>query len=126
MPITPEQGREMMIRLGMVKGPGDDGSGQGVPAGEEIVSLHNPIKEWCDSQFPQVPYFYTRPDKASGSKPGTPDFALLYKGKVIIVECKTRDGKLSPEQLAFKVLAEMQGHTVHVVRDMEHFRSLVN
>lgn len=48
---------------------------------------------------------------------GEPDFVILAdSGRVLLVECKTRTGKLSPEQLAIKVQAETLGHVVHVVR----------
>lgn len=97
----------------------------GVEGGTEIENLHRPIEDWCRHQHPIVPYFYTRPDKASGAMPGTVDFGLLYRGKIILVECKTRDGKVSPVQAIWHRLAELQGHTVHVVRSMDEFHRLI-
>ena len=57
---------------------------------------------------------------------GEPDFVIAANnGRVLFVECKSRVGKLSPVQLAFKVQAERLGHTVHVVRSMEEFLAIV-
>ena len=53
---------------------------------------------------------------------GEPDFVILADGgRVLLVECKSRSGKLSPAQAALKHHAEKLGHTVQVVRSMEEF-----
>ncbi len=53
---------------------------------------------------------------------GEPDFVILADGgRVLFVECKSRNGKLSPAQAALKFHAEKLGHTVHVVRSMQEF-----
>lgn len=125
--ITPQQAQEMIERTERNRGrlPPQESSGQGVPAGEEIAKLHNPIIKWCNEQYPQVPFFYTRPDKPSGAMPGTPDFGLLYKRNLIVVECKTVDGKLSEDQQTWRHLCMMQGFKFHVVRTIEAFYELV-
>ena len=57
---------------------------------------------------------------------GEPDFTILADGgRVLFVECKTRNGKLSPAQAALKFHAEKLGHTVHVVRSLEEFMEVV-
>ncbi len=57
---------------------------------------------------------------------GEPDFVILADGgRVVLVECKSRSGKLSPAQAALKRHAEKLGHTVHVVRSMEDFLKLL-
>lgn len=122
--ITPEQYREMQVRVGMVKPEPVGGVKCGVPSGEEIDHLHNPIIEWCRTN--RVPYVHARPDKESTIGEGVCDFILPYQGKVFFVECKTREGKLSPAQLAFKVMLEMQGHELRVIRDMDAFYKLMN
>jgi Holliday junction resolvase len=54
--------------------------------------------------------------------PGEPDFVILADGgKVILVECKSRTGKLSVDQQAIAAWAEKLGHKVHVVRSMQEF-----
>ena len=58
---------------------------------------------------------------------GEPDFVILASGgRLLLVECKTRTGKLSPAQAALKFHAEKLGHAVHVVRSMEEFFGVVN
>lgn len=53
---------------------------------------------------------------------GEPDFILLAdEGRTILVECKTRTGKLSVEQSAMISHAAARGHTIHVVRSFEEF-----
>jgi hypothetical protein len=94
-------------------------------ASREIKDLHEPILRWARSQIPFVPVFYTRPDKASGAFPGTPDFAILYKRQCILIECKTRIGKIRPEQTAWGIAAAGQGFQVHIVRSLSEFSSLI-
>jgi len=53
---------------------------------------------------------------------GEPDFVILAAGgRVLLVECKSRSGKLSPAQAALKHHAEALGHTIHVVRSLADF-----
>lgn len=63
---------------------------------------------------------------------GEPDFVILgshppkYDGDtgyafVLFVECKSRTGKLSPEQSAMRHHAARLGHVIHVVRSFEEF-----
>ena len=57
---------------------------------------------------------------------GEPDFIILADaGRVFFVECKTRTGKLSREQQAFKVGAEFNGHTIHIVRSFNDFLNIL-
>ena len=58
---------------------------------------------------------------------GEPDFVILADGgRVLFVECKSRNGKLSPAQAALKHHAEKLGHAVHVVRSMKEFLEVAN
>jgi hypothetical protein len=57
---------------------------------------------------------------------GEPDFVILAdRGRVFLIEAKSKSGKLKPEQLALKVWAETLGHTPHVVRSMEEYRKAI-
>jgi hypothetical protein len=57
---------------------------------------------------------------------GEPDFVVLADGgRVLLVECKSRNGKLSPAQAALKHHAEKLGHTVHIVRSLVEFQKLL-
>ncbi len=57
---------------------------------------------------------------------GEPDFTILAdKGRVHFIECKTRTGKLTPEQLGIAIRAEQLGHKVNVVRHIEQFMEAI-
>lgn len=57
---------------------------------------------------------------------GEPDFVILANdGRVILVEAKSRKGKLSPAQNAMRVHAETLGHTIHVVHSLEEFLNVL-
>jgi hypothetical protein len=54
---------------------------------------------------------------------GEPDFIILAEGgRVLLVECKTATGKLSPEQQAVAAWAAKLGHSIKIVRSMDEFR----
>jgi hypothetical protein len=54
--------------------------------------------------------------------PGEPDMVCLTdNGGLLLIEAKTRTGKLSPDQQAIHAWARKLGHTVHVVRSFEEF-----
>ena len=57
---------------------------------------------------------------------GEPDFVILTPGgRLLLVECKTSQGKLSPEQLAIACHARKLGHSIHVIRSQQEFRQLI-
>lgn len=58
---------------------------------------------------------------------GEPDFLVLCPGgKLFMIECKTRKGKLSTEQLGVMAWAQRLGHTIHLIRTYTGFLDLVN
>jgi hypothetical protein len=88
--------------------------------------LHNMIRLWCDGQHPRVKYAYQRTDKPSGLAAGFPDFLLLMpNGKILLIECKRKGGKLSDDQLAFHKELDMLGHKCHVVYTFAEFLTIV-
>lgn len=91
----------------------------------EIEQLHNPIIAWCRAQVPQVPFIHSRPDKATGSTLGAPDFVICYRGKILMIELKTETGKLSKDQRIWHHLAKLQGVEVLTLRDMASFYKAV-
>lgn len=121
--ITPQQALEMMQRLAQNRkdaAPAKCDDSVFEPVSKEIP-LHGQIMKWCQDQHPQVPLIHTNPTKSSRATPGAPDFVLVYRGKVLLIECKKRDGKLSPDQRLWHHLAELQGVPVAVVRSMDEF-----
>ena len=86
------------------------------------------------------PFIHNRMDRMSTSTIGAPDFVILgvYSSRgvtqffdrtnspeIYLIECKTRTGKLSVEQLGFQRMAERIGHRVHVVRSLEEFLKVI-
>lgn len=70
---------------------------------------------------------HSRMDIPSTVAKGVPDFIILAsKGRLIMVECKSKTGKLTPEQMGFKIMAEHLEHTVHIVRSFTEFLEVVN
>jgi hypothetical protein len=58
---------------------------------------------------------------------GEPDFVILVAGgRLLLVEAKSRQGKLSPIQQARIAHARKLGHVIHVVRSQKQFRELAN
>lgn len=57
---------------------------------------------------------------------GECDFQIYASdSRAFLIECKSKTGKVSPEQQAFAAQAWKNGHTVHLVRSMTHFLELV-
>jgi hypothetical protein len=89
----------------------------------EIRELHNPIIQWCRNNG--AVYIRARPDKESTIAIGACDFVIFFKGKVLLVECKTSRGKLRPEQTYWHSKAQDNGFPVHVIRSFRAFLKLV-
>jgi len=49
----------------------------------------------------------------------------MDEGRLLLVECKTKIGKLTTEQRGMIQWAERLGHTIYVVRSMEDFLSII-
>jgi hypothetical protein len=125
--ITPEQANEMLHRLEKNK-KRETPTIEDIPiegVAMEIVGLHVPIIRWCQQQVPAVPFYHSRSDKAATIDRGAPDFCLIYKGKPILIECKSKTGKLTEDQRNWIYCSELQGVTVHIIRSMEEFFELV-
>lgn len=96
-----------------------DAVSTGVPVECESL-LHNQII--CECKRRQWIYFHSRMDRPTGSTIGQPDFILLLpNGRTLLIECKSKTGKLSSEQLGMIIWAKKLGHTIHVICSMEEF-----
>ena len=87
--------------------------------------LHERILAHCrDHKWPVI---HARMDRESTIANGAPDFTILAdRARVFLIECKTAKGKLSIDQMAFGILAEVNGHKVHVVRSFDAFLEIVS
>lgn len=96
-----------------------------VPAvgGDKEADLHREILAECKRRG--FIAFHGSMAHSTFRTPGEPDFIILAdKGRVILVECKAGKGKLSPEQRAIHIWADVLGHTVHVIRTLHQFIEL--
>lgn len=122
MPISEFQLRQMLDKPGMRKPVSD------VPEDASVkeLPLHDKIIEHCDAQRPRWKYIRANPVVKSTIKKGAQDFTVFLPGGVTLcIECKSRDGKLDPEQRIWAREMEMLGHHVHLVRSYSEFLSLV-
>lgn len=92
---------------------------------ENEGDIHNAIIAFCKRML--WIYFHGSMASRTARTIGEPDFVILAdKGRVFFIECKTKIGKLSPEQLGIKMWAEKLGHQIHVVRSVDEFLRVVN
>lgn len=88
--------------------------------------LHEMIISWCRRQDPQIPFGHGRMDKKTGRTPGEPDFYLMLPGgRLLLIECKTETGDVSPDQKLFASSCKSVGHEVFIVRGYAAFLQLV-
>lgn len=91
---------------------------------EDEGELHADIKRHCDRMGWR--YVNSRMDKRSRVGEGVTDFIIAAdKGRTFWIECKSRTGKLSLDQLAFITWLEKLGHEVAVVDSMAGFLEAV-
>ena len=55
---------------------------------------------------------------------GTPDAYFIMSKRIVWLEMKTKDGKLSEAQLRFKDMVTAVGHTYAVIRDIYDLQKL--
>lgn len=97
---------------------------EAVPAGEELT-LHTQIiaelrrRGWT--------FVYHDPTRRTGATLGCPDFIIYAaEGRVLNVECKTENGKLSADQEKFRDGVVAQGHSFFVVRSLKRFNQIAD
>ena len=90
---------------------------------EKELQLHDSILRECDRRGWLV--VHARMDEPTTVARGVPDFIIFADGLVLLIECKTKIGKLTCDQLAWHAWAKKMGQTVHVVRSIDEFLSLL-
>ena len=94
---------------------------QGVPT---EVPLHYDILDYC-RQRGWIAFHGSMAHRAHRTV-GEPDFIILGDdGRMWLLECKSKTGKLSPPQAALAAMARHLGHTVHLVRSMNDFHRVI-
>ncbi len=93
---------------------------------DDEIKFHKEIITYCNKQWPRWKYIYSRPDMPATIGAGIQDFTVFLPGcKLLCIECKKRDGKLSDAQRNWKHEMKRLGHEVHIVRSMEEFLVVV-
>jgi len=93
------------------------------PKVEYESALHNEIICYCMEKGWQ--YLHGSMATRTHRTRGEPDFIILAHGSQLrMVECKSKSGKLSPDQQAFIAHANKNGHVVYVIRSMDEFVKL--
>lgn len=65
-------------------------------------------------------------NKRTGRVLGEPDMHIMAEcGKMFHVELKSKTGKVRLEQLQMMAWAQKLGHTIHIVRSLEEFFTIV-
>lgn len=90
----------------------------------EIAGLHNPIIAECKRRGWR--YVHSDPYRPSTCGEGVCDFIIFADcGRVFYIECKSRSGKLSSEQVIFVSWLSRLGHKVHVIQSMREFYDIL-
>ena len=117
----------MLARLDAGARKHEPSPSQGPPATREVGhgGLQEQIAAHCNAQWPQWPFIQARSDKPSTIAAGAQDFTLfLPKGRLLCVETKAKGGKVTPQQLAWRLRMEMAGHKVHLCYSFNQFLEL--
>jgi len=94
------------------------------PAAENEGDLHDEIM--ADLRALGWAYAHNRMDKKSTAGNGVTDFIIAASGgRTFWIECKSRSGKRTTEQLAFAAQLERFGHVAHLCKSIGEFREIV-
>lgn len=86
--------------------------------------LHYAILEECKHRGWLC--FYGSMAHATRRTLGEPDFTILAdRGRVFLIECKAKGGKMSPAQKGVELAAIILGHKVHVVSSLTQFFEII-
>jgi hypothetical protein len=89
------------------------------------ADLHDQILEVCKRK--RWIAFHDRMDVKTTGNVGRPDFVILADGgRLFMVECKSKTGKLTPEQAGIQLWADNLGHDIRVVRSITEFMNVIN
>lgn len=98
-------------------------AGEKMDAAISERELHNDILEYCRARGWVV--FHGSMAHKTRRQIGEPDFLIFPGcGKILLVECKTKTGKLTPEQAGLKLQLAKLGIEVHIVRSLAEFEQL--
>jgi len=90
---------------------------------KEIDDIHIPFLAWLNEL--KIPRVYHRPDRKSGIQTGWPDFTVAYMGRVVFIEVKTPEGRLSKVQGNVLAFLLASGNPIEVCRSVEECKEAV-
>lgn len=102
------------------------GRGEVVPAEgvEHEGGLHDEILAECRRRL--WPCVHSRMDMATTTAKGCPDFIIFADGgRCFAIEAKTKRGKLTMEQQAWRMMLQRLNHRYSVVRSFNEFLDVV-
>lgn len=92
---------------------------------EREIYLRQQILDYCAQQWPAWLVISARTDERSTIAVGAHDVTCFMPGAVKMFELKKKDGKVTKEQQIWIHQMATLGHTVHVIRSMEEFLTIV-
>lgn len=94
-------------------------------AGVAIESdLHDDILTYCRERGWVA--VHSRMDKPSTTAKGVADFIIFAdRGRTFAIECKSRSGKRTVDQIGFMMQLNKLGHACYLVKSMDEFRKIV-
>lgn len=88
------------------------------------ATLHDDIIDYC--RRAGWIYFHGRMDHKTFRSQGEPDFHILADhGRTFLIECKSKTGKPSLDQLSVICQAEHLGHKIPVIQSFAEFLAIV-
>lgn len=89
---------------------------------EKESKLRESISKWCESQWPKWVIVSPRPDVPSTLPLGCQDLTIFGQFPMcLLVELKSKSGKLSQDQNVWKARMASLGWTVHTIRTLDEF-----
>lgn len=89
---------------------------------EKESRLRESVSEWCESQWPKWVIVSPRPDVPSTLPLGCQDLTIFGPFPMcLLVELKSKSGKLSQDQNVWKARMASLGWTVHTIRTLDEF-----
>ena len=111
---------------------------------EYITKFHKPVHDWDDTPDEGKESVLQRKIEAWAKEwgrpvlslrqskhakrmltAGWPDITLILPGKVLFIELKSGQGRLSDAQISTRLQFQALGHTLHVVNSFKSFLGLV-
>lgn len=102
---------------------------------KQEAELQKSIVEYLNKNYPQVLVFSV-PNEATyrrrnyfhklGMLSGVSDLILVFLNTVLFIECKSKKGRQSIEQINFQKRIESLGFKYYIIRELEELKDIIN